>query len=346
MRAAVLVLVLLAARPAGADRSFDLALLHPTVDAYGLIAVERAETPRRWEVNAQLLLGYAHRPLHLRLALADRMGTFESDLVRGQLTVDLGLALGLWDFLAVAALLPAAVQWYDGAALGERVVPMLPTMALPTPPTMATGLYRGEPRQNVGLSGAGPRDPRISLKARLWRRPQVGVAVLLSATVPLGNAHSFLGDRFATLRPALIADAHLLGRVSLAANIGATLRQTSQLHDPVSGVVLLEVGHELNVALGGSVRVHRLIALGLELFGAAPLIGASPSEPQPGDVSPPTSVSPHIDLVGAAYLHPVESLRLALAVGGGLIAAAPRQDVVRVVMGLSWSPAPRPGGLP
>lgn len=336
----------LAAGPAAAERSIDVALLQPAVDSYGLVAAERAETPQRWEANAQLLLGYANRPLHLRMSNAAGNGAEDRDLVRGQLTADLALSLGLWDFLEVAALLPVGAQLY-GDGLGETTAVTPPSMGAATPPTGATGIYRGAPRQNVDLASAGPRDPRLSIKARLWRGPHFGVALLLSATVPLGNSSSFLGDRFATLRPTLVADVRLLGRLSVLGNVGAVLRQGSALRDPVKpDVVLLESGHELSFALGLAYRAHRLVAASIELFGAAPLVGASPSAALPGDSSPPPALTPNADLLGAVHVYPRPGLRLVAGVGGGLVGSSPRRDDVRAIVGLAFSPAPRGEGLP
>jgi hypothetical protein len=341
--AAILASALLPAS-GSAQRAFDVGGIRQSVDNQGLLIVERAETPGRFEPGAGLLLSYTHAPLRLRYPGLDGV-PLDSDLVRGQVSLDLGLSLGIWDFLAVAASFPVAAQWFDENVLGEPVA--VPQGAQsPTPATVPTGVYRGQPRQNVGLLGAGPRDGRLSIKGRIFQRPRVGVGLLVSATVPLGDAASFLSEGGATLRPLAIVHTNPLGtdRLTLAINLGAVLRPRSELRDP-TGVLLLERSHELYFALGAALRLHRVVAVALELWGTAPLTPATEEgRPLPGDTTPPSTQGANVDALGVVFLSPVSGLRLSVGAGGGLVPGSALRDPGRVVLEISWSPTSRQGG--
>lgn len=316
---------------ARADRSLDLSLVNPTVDNYGMLAIERTQTPRQWEFGFAATLGYARGPLQVTLHDTAAGPANARRLVHDQLTLDLGASLGLWTYVTVAAALPVAAQWYDTAALGDPAVPATTPGAQPVQ-TGATGLLQGQPRQNVGPVGGGPRDPRLSLKARLPRLRGVGLGLLLTVTLPLGNAAWFLGDQGATFRPMLILDGVWLGeRLRVAGNLGAIVRQQSTLYDPGRPqTALLAIGNELTWGAGASMGLHRRVALGLEALGTVPL--GTPDGQSTADV------------LGVAYLYPSDRLRVIAGVGGGVIEGA-RADDVRAIVGLSWTPSPG-GGLP
>lgn len=322
MRRGLLALLVLLTLPAHAERSIDAAPFLPASDGNGLVLAERALLPRRFEMGATLLLGYAHAPLRIGLP-EPQPGSY--NLVSDQLTLDVGLHLALWDFLLIGATLPAAAQWYDDAAAGQGTVAPRGT-GMPAP-TGATGIYRGDPRQNVGLSAAAPRDLRFLAKGGL-RRSRYGLALLLAVTVPTGDAASFLGERSATFRPDLIFDA-TLGPLVLVGNLGAIVREeglfTIQPGQPgqPGRPPLLSVFHELTYALGASYRPHRRVSLSLEALGTVPFGGIL--------------TNPTAELFGAVYLHPAAHVRLLVSAGGGLIPDAPLRDPVRLFLGASFS---------
>lgn len=309
----------LAALAARADRGIDPNRLKPATDSYGLLVTERAQVPAQWETGVSLYAGYTHRPLTVPTAT----------LIHGQVSADLALSFGLFDFLSLSALLPVAAQGYNDALAGELAAPTAPTM-----PTTATGLYRGA-RSNISLSEAGPRDPRLALKGRLWRGRAVSVALLAGVTIPVGNSESFLGERGFTFRPTAIVDG-AVGRLSLIGNLGATVRPAAALADPQTGQPALGVSHELTFAAGASLRALPRLATSLEVFGAVPLTGSVDGAP----------VSADVDLLGAAWFYATPGLRLGAALGGSVLRASPRHDPVRALLGVTWAPAPRGGGLP
>jgi hypothetical protein len=318
---------------ARADRSFDVAMANPAVDAYGLTVIDRAQTPQRFEFGLQSQFGWSHNPLRLNLSDLHVTKFPESafNVIEQQYTVNLGFFLGLADFFSVAVSMPMGVNVYDDEALGsanELVLPPVPT-AMGT--VVSTGLYANQPRQNLSLANAGPRDPRLSLKARFYGGQWFEVGLLVEGTLPIGNSGSFLGEKSATLRPRLLMGV-LLKRVVLALSVGAIVRETSELYDPaVMTQLRLQVGHELTWGAGLSVKAHRVVGFGLEGIGTVPLVGEE--------------VAATAMLVGSVYLQPTPKWKLTLGGGGGLIGASPRNADGRVIFGLSYSLSPRAGGL-
>lgn len=333
---------LLAGAPllARAERSFDAALITTPVDGYGLMLIDRARTPQRFEFGFRAQGGWSYTPL--RLALNDtRMGRSEQSFraIEQQLTLDVGFFFGLFDFLSIAATLPAAVNSYDTNAVGEPVVPAAPNPSNPAAmaPTTGTGLYANQPRQNVGLSTAGLRDPRLALKLRFYGGRYFEIGTVLEATVPLGDSASFLGEHGATFRPRLLLGA-LIKRVDLLVSFGGIVRETATLDEPnpqatmaAEPPIRLQVAHELTWGAAITARLHRTFGLGVEAAGTVPVAG---------EATQPTALA-----LGALHILPTEKLRLSLSGGAGLLSSSARNAEGRVLLGISYSLSPRIGGL-
>jgi hypothetical protein len=225
-----------------------------------------------------------------------------------------------------------AVNVYDDNALGSANELILPTSTTGMGTVVGTGMYQGLPRQNISISNVGPRDPRLSLKARFYGGRWFEIGMLLEGTLPIGNSDSFMGDKTATFRPRLLMGV-LLKRVVLALSFGAIIRGISELDDPYRSqpVIRLQVGHELTWGAGLSVKAHRMLGLGVESVGTVPVTG---------DVVSPTAL-----LLGSLYFQPVDKFKLMVSGGGGLISSSPRNADGRVLVGLSYSLSPRAGGL-
>lgn len=326
--------LLAAARPARADRSFDLALAAPAVDAYGMAVVDRAQTPQRFEFGLQSQLGWAYNPLRLTLSDANMVGAPDAQfrVVEQQWNVDVGFFLGLADFLSISAALPVGFNFYDDNALGNPNQAVPPAKPTGMGTVVTTGLYTNQPRQNIGISSAGPRDPRLSLKARFYGGQWFEIGLLVEGTLPIGSSDSFLGDKSATLRPRLLMGI-LLKRVVLALSVGAIVRESSELYDPyrTPELVRFQVGHELTWGGGLSVKAHRAIGFGIESTGTVPLVG---------DVVSPTAL-----ILGSVYLQPTSKFKLTVSGGGGLFKDNPRNADGRLMLGLAYSLSPRAGGL-
>lgn len=321
-----------AERTGRADRSFDAALAAPALDPYGMVVVERAATPQRHEFGGSVTFGWARNPFHP--AWSDpQNGLLVSrfDLIQHQLTVDLGFYFGLWDFLSIAASLPVGVNFYDGAAVGEPSVPQPPSATNPTGAPGTSGLYNNQPRQNVAISQSGARDPRLSVKARFYGGRLFEIGAIVEVTVPLGDSAGFLGEKGATLRPRLLSGLRL-GRVNLALSVGGIVRESAEFYDPYDAALLrFQTSHELTWGAGLSVLLHPLLSAGVEGFGTIPLAG--------------DAVSATAGLLATLYVRPAEKWRLILSGGSGIVPDGVRNAEGRLLLGLSYSLSPRPGGL-
>jgi hypothetical protein len=321
---------------ARADRAFDVAMARPAMDAYGMMVVERARTPGKFEFGTSTIFGWAKNPF--RPTLSDQNnGLMESrfDLIQHQLTVDLGFSLGLTDFLSVAVVMPMGVNLYDQNPVGEPAVPQQPSAMNPTGLPRATGLYAGQPRQTVPISAAGVRDPRVGVKARFYGGRYFEIGTLLELTLPLGDRNSFLGENNATFRPQLLAGV-MFWRVNIAMAFGAVVREGVELYEPstpptMPQVLRFQSGHELTYGVGLSVLAHQMLSLGIEGFGTIPVVGQA--------TSATTSI------LGAIYFRPTEKWRITVAGGGGVLPDSPRNADGRLIVGLAYSPSPREGGL-
>lgn len=315
-----------------ADRSFDVAMAGPAIDPYGMVVVDRARTPQRFEFGVQAAFGWAHQPF--RVTLADpqmALSDQQFSLIQNQLTVDLGFYFGLWDWLSIAAVMPMGVNFYDDSAIGEPIVPQTPGPKNPTGFPGTSGLYNNQPRQTIGISTAGARDPRFAVKARFYGGRYFEIGTILEMTAPLGDKNSFFGEKSVTFRPRLVTGL-LLGRVNVALSFGAIVRESSELFDPYLPMNLrYQLAHELTWGAGIGLFAHRVLSLGIESFGTIPIAG--------------DATSATVTMLGSLSLRPVEKWRVILAGGGGLLADNPRNADGRILLSLAYSLWPREGGL-
>jgi hypothetical protein len=159
---------------ARAQRGVDAALFHPALDGYGIFGVERSETARRWQLGFQLWGNYADSPL--RLPMVDPMsGSRKSQVIlTRQSAVELGLWLGLTDWLEAGLGAPISAQSYTSAygSFGDAADPLF----------ARSGFYPVDRDTNIPPPDAGPLDFRLGLKARLLRAGPFGLALAASVT--------------------------------------------------------------------------------------------------------------------------------------------------------------------
>lgn len=322
---------------ARAERAMDLNLAAPAIDSYGFVSVDRAKTPGKFEFGVQALIGYSKAPLRETLANA-MLQDNRYELVGHQITVDLGFSFGLTDWLSVAAILPMGVNFYDEDALGQPLVFTSPSAANPTGFPGTSGLYRNEPRQGIGISTTGPRDPRLAVKGRFYTNKYFEIGAIVEGTLPLGNKTAFLGEQTATLRPRLVTGV-MFGPVNLGVSFGGIVRETATLRDPylkdpASGdyVARFGTGHELTWGAGIGVRAHAKVSLSAEALGTIPMAGEA--------------TTATTTLLGALHFRPSEKWRITVAGGGGPLPNNPRNADGRVLLGLAYSVSPRSGGMP
>jgi hypothetical protein len=320
---------------AHADRSFDLMLTPQTTDAYSMVTIERAQTPQQYEFGIQTSFGWSRNPFSLTLPVPP-LGLTEQryNLIGNQFTLDLGFFFGLTKFLSIAAVMPLGANTYDEEALGQSALISAPSMQNPTGFPQTTGLYRGEPRQSTDIARSGLRDPRFAAKVRFYGGKNVEIGTLLDATLPFGDRNSFLGERTATFRPKLLFGI-ITSRLNIAVNFGALIRGSSVLYDGYSNppIARFQTVHELLWGVGATVYLHRVISIGLEGLGNVPLGAESQFS------------TPLATLLGTVYVRAVEKWRLFVAGGGGLVSGSERNADGRLLVGFSYSLAPREGGL-
>ena len=309
---------------AHAQRGIDVETFHPAMDGFGIFTVERAETGKQWDVGFRAFTDYAASPLTLHMKDATGMAADRS-MMDYQWAIHLGIHVSIADWLELALVLPMySVGFTD--AYGSRDTPLKPT-----------GFFAADPLTNVGPTNASPGDVRAAIKARTPRVGPLGLALLVTATIPFGDDASFMGDTGFTLRPTLIADLTFLRGFTAAINVGYIWRQRTTVYDPydvvaartdptIKPAVLLDLGDEITASLGLAVRVASWIGIGGELYALLPQAG--------GVTSPDTTA----DAILGLNLFPTRSVQLTL--GGGIgVLTAHRQDHGRAFFGLTWLPA-------
>ena len=323
--AAALVLCLGAS--ARAQRGIEVHQFEPTVDAYGFFTVERTDTTPPAALGFKLTIDYANQPLSASLVDPITKSLRRSVLMDWQLVGSFGITLGLAKWLAVLMQAPVSMQSFSDA-YGQPGEPG--TLGVPR-----TGFFASEARTNIPAPNAGPLDLRLGLKARFVRFGPLGLGALAEVTLPFGDSSAFLGDAGFTFRPRLVADLKL-GRFTAAVNLGAIVRQTTRVLDPVdvgnkvaAPHVLLEIGHELTWSVAAGFRLNRWLLLAAELYGYDPVA-----------VSKDARLDHTLDILGGAQFAATREVGLSVGAGAGLLTGASRYDQVRVFAGVSWSPAP------
>ncbi|HEX6839149.1 MAG TPA: hypothetical protein VF334_21365, partial [Polyangia bacterium] len=271
---ALVFVLLFAATPARAQRAVDPSLWRPALDGYGIFSVERAETAPQWTFGFSLFADYALDPLRLAVRDGGAPVPTRQTIMDHQLALDLGVVLGVTDWLELAIDLPLSVEHYTDAygRYGSSGDPML----------QRTGFYAAPPYTNVPPPTAAPLDGRAGFKVRLLRRHGFGLGAAALVTLPFGNDTAFLGEGAPSFRPTLIAD-FTRGPFSVAVNVGAIVRREARVLDPYDVAanvarprVLLDVGDELSWSAGVAWRFSRHAAAAVTAYGLVPVVhGAS-----------------------------------------------------------------------
>jgi outer membrane protein OmpA-like peptidoglycan-associated protein len=311
---------------AHAQRGIDAKLFQPALDSYGIFTVERAQTPHQWDFGFKLYLDYANTPLRLNMFDPGTNAPRTSSMINHQATLNFGAHIGLTDWLEGAIIVPVSAQSYS-AEYGSYGSPGDPTIA-------RSGFYAGSPFTNIAPPDASPGDVRLALKARLFRKNIVGMALIAAMTVPFGDDASFLGDTNFTFRPTLVLDV-TRGAITFAVNIGAVIRQETTVYDPYDVQakkprprILLDLGHELTWSAGVAYRFVHWVGIAAEVYGYEPLVVAAGA---------PTDRT--ADVLGGLQIFPVKDVVLNLGAGADMFPSAFRHDDFRVFMGLNWAPA-------
>ena len=251
-----------------------LHLFRPAVDSRGHLSVDGTEILGHLDYSFGLILdaGFGMVPYHgfktdSRVAASDAQRV--SRLVDEGITGTLRFNLGLVDWLVVGLQLP--ISFFHG-----------PNVQVP-------GVYNdpsaGAPR---GLSQQGVGDLTLHAKARLVRfhgERGVGLAAILRAELPTGNAHAFTGEPGVVLWPSLVFEARPHPRVRLSLEGGYRAVLGDGVVFPVDGrsdpgattatdPTVVRAGHvvhyddAITFGVGASFRVAPVLDLIAELYGA------------------------------------------------------------------------------
>ncbi|MDB4968934.1 MAG: OmpA domain protein [Myxococcales bacterium] len=331
---------------AQAQRGVDSELFRPALDSYGIFTVDRAQTSRQWDWGFKLYVNYAQNPLRLNMcpltgACATGMPARPplTAVMGFQVGMNLGMHLGLTNWLEVVADIPVSAQSYNAiygnyGSLGEF-------------PISRTGFYASDPYTNIAPPNAAPLDWRIGFKARLFRSGMFSLAAAATVSIPFGDEAAFLGDSGFTFRPLLIADV-TRGPVTAAINIGAIIRPETVVFSPNDPIpmgmaaapkrVLIDVGHELTWSAGVAYRFVHWVGVAAEVYGFVPL-----TQQFNGALDAGKDFT--ADVLGGFQLFPVKDISVGIGAGASVIGTALRHDDFRVFAGISWSPAEGKGGV-
>ncbi len=247
-----------------------------------------------------LSLDYAHEPfVVVRCATASScdLGDREAALVRSLATAQFYASLALLGRFQVALLVPLGLRSGEGFAFS-----------------------RGGRRFEIpGGSHFGPGDPRLLLKARLWRQGSEGLALGASAFLsgPLGqqlSEETFLADPGFSFG-ARILGSYRSGPITLLVNLGGTWRDRARFFST-------EIGPRLTYGLAASYRLPTRLEILTELTGSASLRSQLDENPLEGRL-------------GLRY--PLGRILVSLAGGGGILAGAGTPSF-RVLAGARWTP--------
>jgi outer membrane protein OmpA-like peptidoglycan-associated protein len=266
-------------------------------------ALSRPSDLGHLRVAAQLHVDYGLRPLVWERVQGDRDTEVEA-IVEHQLVGTLGLALGLIDRIVVFAGLPVNLLM-----IGDRVAQVPP----------ADGTTLG--------------DLALGLRVRIWGAEDdiFAIGLQATATAPTASAAhdgaAYAGERNFTGHPEVLLEVRP-GPVRIGLNVGARFRQEADFGS-------FRSSNELTYGLGLTVRVHDLLSVLGEIYGAASLADFADRESSP------------LEAIAGVRLHPGMGFHVGLAGGLGLTRGA-GTPAMRAVLAFGWAlperepPAPVP----
>lgn len=251
-----LLLALLLLGPQGAraygDRAaIELERFRPAPGDAHLVVLDLARTGEHRSWVPQGFLHYADRPLVL-LCRGNCSPQSYVPWVAHRLTLDLSVALSLFDRIQLALSLPAALYQYSDPAILD------PPREGPLP----SGLVAPVPKP------AGLGNLKLHAKvAFLPRRSRFGLGLAGALGLPTGDGDSFLGTRLPDFSARLLGHVELR-RLTLALHLGARFGETIE----VKG---LHTGTDLLYGLGGQLQLLGPGADEVPLYLVAEVHGAA-----------------------------------------------------------------------
>jgi OmpA-OmpF porin, OOP family len=242
-----------------ADRSFDVQLWQAALGPRPYFTLDSAKVPGHMQFALTLATSYQRNPFTLETIQGTTRVEEDVEVVRDQVTTELGMAMGLIDKLQVGLAIPFVVYQKGDDFTG-------------------TGVPTGD-----ALSGASLGDIRLEAKyevASFGPSQEFAFAVIPALTVPTGNDDKFTGDKSVTGRFKALTEMRI-DPVRAAAMLGVLFRQKSQNF-------AAEVGQQLLYGLAGDFRVHRDVSIIAEWIGRSGLSdfgkGYTDANPMEADV--------------------------------------------------------------
>ncbi|WP_230467647.1 OmpA family protein [Lujinxingia vulgaris] len=270
---------------------FDAQTFQPALSPSAVFSVDGSRTYEHRQIYGGLLFNWANDPLVMEYEDGSREAVIES-----QLAAHLSAGIGLFDRYQVELALPIYFS--------------------------NSGDYQGQ-----SFGGAGVGDLALRGKAHILSLAdgRFGLGAGLDLSLPTGVQDAYLGSRTVTATPRVMADYRLdtpAGGLLLAANLGARLRGTDDVHDA-------RIGPNLSYGVGAELEaIADVLFVGAELFGSAVL------------TEPARAKSPLEALIGVRWAA-TETWSLTLAGGGGLVGGL-GSAAQRGLLGVSYRPAPTP----
>ncbi|MCL4226443.1 MAG: OmpA family protein [Myxococcales bacterium] len=353
--------------PAHADPAsgVDAALFRPSYDGSGVLSLEGARLPTRYDLSWKLLLGFAKGPLDVVVPGIGN-GDDVDNVLNYTLTLDMAFGFTVTKKLAVG--LGAAVYRTDpGPGYGARGRFVSGQGGVSTGLISLRELSNQDPSGNYeAQSLSGPLDVRVGAKYQFLDGPRLAATAIGTVVLPFGEDEMFLGDRNLVFEPRLALDYRFdrLTSTKLVANLGARIRERTVLQAFDNRVAMdmmlpgaqvaqavLDVRSEALIGVGGLYEVSPSVVLAAEAVGLIPLPeGLSYGDCRLADGRRCSSLTDAEQASGAgggdlaAYAAGGVSYRMnphltaTLAGSAGLVGA--RADDFRAMVGVTWSPQP------
>ncbi len=360
-----LILVAALASPAGADTTagVDGALFRSSYDSNGIFAVEGARLLPARDLSLKVLMGYGRAPMTMAVP---GIGTADDDRILDQIAVlDLAFGMSFSDRVAIGIDV-AAYRTATGDGFGVRG--RYATAGVQSAPS--TGLIALRPISNLDPSGApttglddslaGPLDARAGIKVALVTKPRLAITAIGSVFLPFGEDQLLLGDRDFVFEPKLAVEVRQdrVHATRLVANVAARIRKRTVLEsydaaNPLANPdadarVMLDVGGEVVLGVGGIYELTSRLALGGEVQVFVPLAGLTYGGCRrynlercdaltSADYTPEASRGDFVTQVTAgATLRVSTDVALSIMAGTNLFGA--RGDDIRATAGIIWAP--------
>lgn len=203
-------------------QNFDAKLFDPVVSPHGVVGVHKSRVMRHLSLYGRLTTNYAND-----VFIGQRGGVVVTRPIAHRLSTELGIALGLFDWVDVALSMP--IYLYQA---NENYTP-------------------GNPGVESNTSQGGPLlgDLRLLVKIRILENRQlsgIGLAAVLEASFPTGSRDLLAGDGGLTFTPRLIVDYHHPIGLAIALNIAYRVRGEQKWYG-------LTVDDELRLSLGADI---------------------------------------------------------------------------------------------